>query len=32
MEPKLSKLLAGFCAKHNTRLALLKMIETWPAM
>ena len=28
MEPKLSKYLAGFRAKHNTQHALLKMIET----
>ena len=32
MEPKLSKYLAGFRAKHNTQHALLKMIETWRAM
>ena len=32
MEPKLSKFLAGFRAKHNTQHALLKMIETWRAM
>ena len=28
MEPKLSKFLAGFRAKHNTQYGLLKMIET----
>ena len=32
MEPKLSKHLAGFRAKHNIQHALLKMIETWCAM
>ena len=32
MRPKLSKHLAGFCAKHNTQHALLKINETWPAM
>ena len=32
MEPKLSKYLAGFRAKHITQHALLKMIETWRAM
>ena len=32
MEPKLSKYLAGFRAKHNTQHALLKVIETWRAM
>ena len=32
MEPKLSKYLADFHAKHNTQHALLKMIENWRAM
>ena len=32
MEPKLSKYLAGFRAKHNTQHALPKMIEIWRAM
>ena len=32
MEPKLSKYLAGFRPKHNTRHALLKIIETWHDM
>ena len=32
MEPKLSKYLPGFRAKHNIQHALLKMIETWRAM
>ena len=32
MEPKLSKYIAGFRARHNTQHALLKMLETWYAM
>ena len=32
MEPKLSKYLTVFRAKHNPQHALLKMIETWRAM
>ena len=32
MEPKLSKYLAGFRPKNNTRHALLKIIETWRDM
>ena len=32
MEPKLSKYLGDFHAKHNTQHALLKMIENWRAM
>ena len=32
MEPKLSKYLGGFGAKHNIQHTLLNMTETWRAM